>query len=326
MTNTNIIQIEPVNVQPITRPAAAAGAVVLTDIDRDLVRQFIDYLDVSDASQRTYINAMRQFKHWFDRDGGIFTRETIKRYKDWLVENEYKPTTIQTYLAALRLFGNYLVDEHGFSTNIAQHIKTPKLSRAHKKDALTADQLRELLGSVDRSNENGRRDYAMLLLMSVCGLRTIEISRANVGDMRTAGGRPVLYVQGKGRTEREDIVRLPAPVEAAIRQTLLDREQRSNDDPLFVSYSNNNHGGRLTTRRISAVAKAAFKSIGIDSSRFTAHSLRHTAVTLALVNGVDLQVVQQFARHVNITTTQIYAHNLNRLENESENAICSAIF
>ena len=48
----------------------------------------------------------------------------------------------------------------------------------------------------------------------------------------------------------------------------------------------------------------------------TAHSLRHTAVTQALIAGQTLQEVQQFARHSNINTTLIYAHNLENEKNE----------
>ena len=50
------------------------------------------------------------------------------------------------------------------------------------------------------------------------------------------------------------------------------------------------------------------------------------AVTLALLGGQSLQEVQQFARHANITTTQIYAHNLDRAKNQCEETIAKAIF
>ena len=55
---------------------------------------------------------------------------------------------------------------------------------------------------------------------------------------------------------------------------------------------------------------------GLDSDRLTAQSLRHTAVTQALIAGQTLQEVQQFARHSNINTTLIYAHNLENEKNE----------
>jgi integrase/recombinase XerC len=90
--------------------------------------------------------------------------------------------------------------------------------------------------------------------------------------------------------------------------------------------SNNSQGKRLSTRSISGIVKQRLKNAGFDSDRLTAHSLRHTAVTLSLIGGNTLQEVQQFARHENISTTQIYAHNLDRAKNRCEETISSSIF
>ena len=68
------------------------------------------------------------------------------------------------------------------------------------------------------------------------------------------------------------------------------------------------------------------KAAGYISSRLTAHSLRHTAITLALLAGQSIQDVQAFARHSSINTTTIYAHNVNRLDSRCESLIERAIF
>ena len=60
---------------------------------------------------------------------------------------------------------------------------------------------------------------------------------------------------------------------------------------------------------------------GINSDRITAHSMRHTAVTLALIGGASIQEAQSMARHTNINTTMIYAHNLDRLDSPAESKI-----
>lgn len=95
-------------------------------------------------------------------------------------------------------------------------------------------------------------------------------------------------------------------------------------EPLFTSLSNNK-GQRLTTRSISGIVKERLKNAGYNSSRLTVHSLRHTAVTLSLLAGKDLAEVQQFARHVNITTTMIYNHALDKAKNSCSEAITEAI-
>ncbi|MBR1658394.1 MAG: tyrosine-type recombinase/integrase [Synergistaceae bacterium] len=73
-------------------------------------------------------------------------------------------------------------------------------------------------------------------------------------------------------------------------------------------------------------SEAAMRQAGFDSPRLSAHSLRHSAVTLSLLAGADLAEVQAFARHSNISTTQIYSHAVDRINSMCENAISDAIF
>ena len=162
--------------------------------------------------------------------------------------------------------------------------------------------------------------------MTTGGLRTIEVSRANIEDLRTVGGNTVLFIQGKGKEEKTDYVKISPQVEKAIRAYLRDRGKTSEDSPLFASTSNNNKGKRLTTRTISGIVKETFKKAGYDSDRLTAHSLRHTAVTLSLLAGKDITEVQQFARHANIGTTMIYNHSLDKAKNTCSEAITEVLF
>ena len=210
--------------------------------------------------------------------------------------------------------------------SITKHLKGAKLDRGHKKDYLTSSQVKEILQSIDRSTPQGVRDYAILTLMITGGLRTIEVSRADIGDLRTVGDSTALFIQGKGREEKTEFVKISAPVEKALRAYLKQRGDADPTAPLFVSMSNNSRGQRMTTRSISAVAKERMKAAGYDSDRLTAHSLRHTAVTLSLLAGKDITEVQQFARHQNIATTMIYNHALDKAKNTCSAAITDAIF
>lgn len=72
--------------------------------------------------------------------------------------------------------------------------------------------------------------------------------------------------------------------------------------------------------------KEKLKEADLNSTLLTAHSLRHTAITLSLLGGSTLQEASQFARHVNIATTEIYAHNLERIANPCEGIVSDSIF
>lgn len=287
--------------------------------------RFIAYLDASPKTVQTYSRAIRQFiKYLYDRGITEPAREDVLAFREDLKEGR-KPSTVQSYIVAVRLFFQWLEVE-GVYKNIAQHVKGAKITKEHKKDYLTSSQVKAVLSVIDQSTPQGRRDYAIFALMVTGGLRGIEVHRANIEDLRTLGDSTVLYLQGKGREERAEYVKVPAEVERAIRASLADREDTQRAKPLFISLSNNSKGGRISTRSISGVVKTALKKAGYDSDRLTAHSLRHTAVTLSLIGGNSLQEVQQFARHSNIATTQIYAHNLDRAKNKCESTIAGAIF
>jgi integrase len=154
-------------------------------------------------------------------------------------------------------------------------------------------------------------------------LRTVETVRLNIGDLRTDQGTAVIWVQGKGHAEADAEIVLGDTVEHAIRAYLdaAGRTDEPTNAPLFASTSNRNRGGRLTTRSIRNIAAQAFERVGVKSDTVTAHSLRHTTVTLALMGGATVQEVQQLARHASIDTTMIYAHNIERLEGKAEASV-----
>ena len=310
-----------IEVREETRPAVNSPF-----MSSELLNRFTAFLDVSPLSVRAYKSGLKLFgKYLYSAGVKNPTRETILAYKKELQEAGRKPSTISLYLSALRRFFAWTESE-GIYTNITAGVKAPKLSKGYKKDCFTAEQVKRIFAGIDRTNVEGLRNYAIMALMTAGGLRTIEITRAKIEDLRTVGGESVLYIQGKGRTEKTDFVKLPAQVETAIKAYLTIREQAGDNAPLFASLSRQNKGKGLTTRTISGIAKTAMLNAGFNSKRLTAHSLRHTAVTLALLAGQDLAEVQHFARHNNISTTQIYAHNIDRMKSQCEAVIASAIF
>lgn len=294
-------------------------------VGAELFNRYIDFLDSSPKTVETYTRALRQLFSYFSLNGITQpTRADILAFRDELKASGHKPTTVQNYITATKIFFSW-TEQEGLYPNVADRLKGAKLDREHKKDYLTSRQVKEVLAGVDRSTEQGLRDYAMLFLMVTGGLRTIEVSRANIGDLRTLGDNSVLYVQGKGREEKTDYIKLSAPAEQAIRAYLKARGEKDEEAPLFSSTSNNNRGARLTTRSVSGIVKTRLQQAGYDSEKLTAHSLRHTAVTLSLLAGKDITEVQQFARHANIATTMIYNHALDKAKNGCSEAITQAI-
>ena len=294
-------------------------------ITADLYSRFIDFVDAKPKTIETYTRALKQFFAYLYRNNiNQPQRADIIAFREDLKATGHKPSTIQNYITTVRLFFQWTEQEHIYE-NVAAHIKGSKIDQGHKKDYLTGKQVKALISDIDRTTEQGQRDYAILSLMITTGLRTIEIIRADIGDLRAVANDTVLYVQGKGHDEKTDFVKVSEPVEKAIREYLKNR-QADDSQPLFTSEANRNKGGRMTTRSISRIVKENLISAGFNSDRLTAHSLRHTAATLNLLNGGTIEETQQLLRHTSINTTMIYSHHLDRMRNNSEDRVAKAIF
>ena len=292
----------------------------------DLFQQFIIFIDATPNTIRTYRGSLKQwFLYLRQNQIGHPDSETVRQYRQELQNSGKKPTTVKNYIIAVKRFFEW-TEEAGFYPNIAKYIKSGHLSKNFKKDYLTSSQAKKILDEIDRSTLKGKRDYAMLVTMLTMGLRTIEVTRANIEDIRTKGNTTVLYIQGKGHDEKDDLIRMPQHVESAIRDYLSVRQTKDLSEPLFISTSNHNANGRMTTRSIRRIVKQAFIAAGFDSPRLTAHSTRHTAATLSLLNGATLQQTQELLRHRNIGTTEIYAHNIDATINTAATDVEEAIF
>lgn len=243
-----------------------------------------------------------------------------------------KPNTVKQYLQSVCAFFKWAA-ANGYYPNVAANIHAPKVKQdIHRKEALSAADVlkiennislmaeqkaltaathkKDTQGRIDRATEQGKRLYAMYILAVNCGLRTIEISRANICDLETKDGITYLYVQGKGHTEADTKKTLAPAVKEAIFDYLNSRtDAKTNNSPLFVSTGNRSKGKRIAATTISTMLKQALRNAGYDSDKITAHSLRHTAGTNVQEITGNIYLTQQYMRHLSPATTEIYLHN-----------------
>ena len=330
------------------------------EINADLFNDFVNWIDRSEKTTRTYLVNLRQFMAWL-KYAGISRpqRQDIISYREWLTaEHEaisYAPETLRGWIYRTDNAGNPIVitckantvsqylrsvcqffawtQANGLYPDIAGNIHAPKVKHdTHRKDALTVEEVltiensitaraaekaqaaqdarKDQAGRLQRSTEQGKRLYAMYLLAVNAGLRTVEISRANVKDLETKGGQTFLYIWGKGHTEADQRKPLAPEVAAAVKEYLQARTDKpTGSSPLFVSTGNRSGGQRIAPTTISTMLKQAMQEAGFDSERLTAHSLRHTAGTAVQELTGNLYTTQRYMRHSNPATTVIYLHN-----------------
>ena len=163
---------------------------------------------------------------------------------------------------------------------------------------------------IQRTGEQGKRLKALYLLAVNCGLRTVELSRANIRDIETHAGQAYIYIWGKGHSEPDTRKPIAPEIKAALDDYINSRRDNpTGSSPLFVSTGNRSGGRRIAPTTISTMLKRAMQAAGYDSERITAHSLRHTAGTAGMDLTGDLYFNQKYMRHSNPGTTEIYLHN-----------------
>lgn len=290
---------------------------------RKVVGMFIASQDVKDSSRSLYTRTLSQFFLWIEKTGKVLnslTREDILEYKDHLLSSGLSALTISSYLVVVRKFYEW-TESLLIYPNIAKGIKTPRRKQAFKKQHLTENKIGDLL---EYYKEKSLRDFAIVNLLLRTGLRTIEVVRADVGDITFKGDKRVLLVWGKGHTEKDSFVVLTDKAYLPIREYLDSRKGVKSGDPLFVSNSRRNGGERLTTRTISGICKEGLREVGLDGKEFTAHSLRHTTAVEILKNGGEITDVQRVLRHTSPVTSQIYTESIEeelRLQKSPESLL-----
>lgn len=294
---------------------------------REAVAYFIASQDVKESSRSLYAREIKLFFEWAENTGrniNELSRLDVLTYKDELLGQGMSSLTVSGYITALRKFYAWAESEK-LCFNIAQGVKLPRRKQAFKKQHLTDNKSEQLL---DYFRHDTKRNYAIVNLCLRCGLRTVEVIRLNIEDITFKGDRRILRVWGKGHNEKDDFVVLSEKAFEPIKDYLQsERKGAKSGEPLFVSDSNRNNGGRLTTRSISRLCKEGLKKIGLDGREFTAHSLRHTTAVAILKHGGDISQAQAVLRHTNPATTQIYTESIKeelRLEQAPELLLDSA--
>jgi integrase/recombinase XerD len=210
-------------------------------------------------------------------------------------------------LAAIHAFYKYAALRHPeHLATIGRVIAIPfKRYARNSVNYLSREEIDALLATPNRGNWHGRRDYALLVVAILTGLRVSELTGLRVGDVSLAAGAHVL-AHGKGRKERA--VTLTRETVAVLRGWLTERQGQP-DDPLFPTRQGQPLSRDAVELLISKHATLAARDCpSLNAKRVTAHTLRHTNAMLLRAGGVDIATIALWLGHESTKTTSIYEH------------------
>jgi site-specific recombinase XerD len=295
---------------------------------------YLENLDLKTLSIKNYKGILNNYGLYLkSRNIRYPRRSEVINYRTYIYDKGLSNTTIQKHMVVIKSFyrwarlnQSYHKLDECFINDISEGVKGARVEQIYRKEPLSLEQLNKLYEvSMPKSGDIIElRNHAMILLMIVTGLRTVEVSRAKLKDISILEGKiPILYVQGKGRDGKDEFVKLPMIVLDAINE--YKRKRTDKNKYLFTRHQKEADDKPLSRDFIGKMIKKMLLKAGIDSPKITPHSLRHTVAHLNLKNGGSIESTQQLLRHKNIETTMIYAHNIRRVEDLSEERIANML-
>ena len=292
-----------------------------------VIALFLMEQQVMPSTRKAYGWAVRRFFRWCTDSGrklSELSRADVVGYIDALAAAGFSPKSIASYTVAVRRFFAWL-DSHGKYPNIAIGLKGPRKTKdGFVKMHLDRD---ERVALLDAAKRRGLRDFAIVNLMLRNGLRTIEVSRLDAGDICTRKGVRILRLWRKGSLSKDDYAVLTDESYAPIQEYLKSRGPVLAGAPLLATDGDGHRGGRMTPRRVQQVVRDCLDEIGLTTREYSPHSLRHTTAVAILEAGGSIFDVQTVLGHASPETSQIYTRSAEedrRLRNPPEEIIRDA--
>ena len=271
--------------------------------------------DAREDTIKTYLSQIRQWFTWCKVQGvapADAKADDLKKFRGSLVDRGAKHSTISLKLTTIRRFYQAAVDRRLLAENPVAGIKAPRDRSAYEKTKhLTAGEAELLFRAIPDNTLRSQRDRSMLMLMTVEGLRRVEIVRMNVCDLvhLSDPAEAKILVHGKGKDSyiypREDTIAMIGDYLDARGKMPVDIEGA---EPLFASIDKGNTPRRRLSRiGLNGIVDKYFVSAGVKREGVSCHALRHTCGHLIYRETKDLRVVQEVLRHSSPATAAKYS-------------------
>ena len=277
----------------------AVRGVLTSPTAEGVLEAFLLSKSVSGCTSRTvqlYREVLRPFLATVEQDPSDWTTLTVQKYLTSL-RTKVNGTTVHLHFSKLRAFFQWCLESNVLTENPTRRlsVKAPTTLPAVPEDEAVR---RLLLACPD--NFEGRRNKALVSLLSDSGLRISEALRLRIEDVRF-GERTIVVRAGKG--QKDGVAFFGAETAHTLKAWLSTRKSAAPEDFLFCDQQgralSRSHGTHILHRL--SVRAGLPRKVG-------PHALRHIAATSILRQTGDLELVRQVLRHETLAMALRYAH------------------
>ena len=213
----------------------------------------------------------------------------------------YAQHSMSTRCSWLRRFLSYLHSAGKLKRNLSVVVVAPRIYQPeHCPRFLKPKEITAALKAIDRRTTKGKRDYAMLLLLSTYGLRGIEGTQLRLENINWRAEKIHIVHRKAGNNS---VYPLTPEIAEAILSYLMRRPQ-SRYREVFLScvapYS------PITTGTIRAFLRKYLRKAGINTERVGAHTLRYSCAQKLFEDEFSLKVIGDYLGHRHLKTTRRY--------------------
>lgn len=291
---------------------ASKNPITLNAYYLNLYTDYLDFLNSTELSASTighYKGISRAFMDYLQQRkiGTIenITMDVCNSYLKTLAGYSFK--TIEQNVCGIRHFLRFIYSIGILSTDYAEKIHMPAVSKSAKiPSAWKLDELKAMLSVIDRNSPIGKRDYAMILLACVLGLRIGDIKNLRFQNFNWED-KKLSLIQHKTHKP------LTLPIPDAVGWAVIDyikngRPQYYESDQVFLKHmppfdpiGNENH---MQQQLVRYMRKAGIDQRTKKHSGF--HSLRHSAGSMLLEMETPFPVITDILGHSDSDVTAVY--------------------
>ena len=278
----------------------------------EYLTQYVKFMrEEQNLSEYTIIGRVSQLQRFFihiDEKQKNFMEVTACFLDKFLTEeysiNKYSRNTIQFYLSNIKAFLRYAQNKKWCQKNLAESIKSP---RKYKYETLPSapnwEDVKKLLSDTKTDYSKDIRDYAILMLLSVYGMRRSEVKHLKLEDIDWEN--EIIHIK-RAKGSKSQMFPLSQPVGEAILNYIKNvRQNNCSSREIFLCMKAPYRA--LCSGSITVIVNRRLKPLNLNIKHHGAHALRHACATHLINEGISLKEISDYLGHQELDTTRIYA-------------------